>query len=131
MQYSAEEVRTYRETRISYGIMNGSKTIVLLKVGRGGNIYGENNSHPEVYLHLAQEINRHYGFTVIVSDNPVIETNPNPLIYDVQFVSEYADRFGFTDFSIVYVGFSAGANYGAWFGYLFPEIQRMLLIGAC
>lgn len=127
MEYSAKETRTYRETRVSYGILNGNSTVVFVKVGRGGTVYGENDLHPDVYLRLAHEINRRYGYTVIVSDNPTDEKNPNPLEYDMRFIGDLA-RFSGRGFSVDYVGFSAGADYGAWFGHLFPEIRRMLLI---
>lgn len=115
-------------TRITYGIVGGTSHIVFIKTGRGGTIFRENDDQPDVYPDLAGRIRERFGYTVIVADNPLGENRPDPLIDDMGFLNQYAEESRLRDVVADYVGFSAGADYGAWYGHLFPVIRRMLLI---
>ena len=101
-----------------YGIIKGSTITVFIKAGRGGSIYGRGNK----YLDIARQINLQKGYTVIISANP--PESESRLVEEIAFLREN----GFALEEIYYVGMSNGANIGARFGYLIPEISRMLLI---
>ncbi|MCM1533658.1 MAG: hypothetical protein NC099_03285 [Corallococcus sp.] len=118
--------REYYGRVIGYGIKRGNETVVFIKTGRGGHICGENDEQRNVYVTLADKIGRKFGYSVVVSDNPIGETRDNPLDDDMCFLTDYFKRF--TDFSILYAGYSAGADYGAWYGYRYPKICHMLLV---
>ena len=51
---------------IQYGVVNGSNTIVFIKAGANGSMYGYENK----YLQIAKNINKSHGYTVICSSNP-------------------------------------------------------------
>ena len=109
---------------IEYGIMNGNSTIVFIKAGQNGSIYGYENK----YLTMANTINEKYGYTVICSSNPFDGTNP--LDNAMEVISQYVKTRGFDDYLIYYMGTSNGAIIGAQFGYMYPQIRRMLLVNA-
>ena len=52
--------------QISYGIVNGSESIVFIKAGAGGSHTGYENK----YLHMAHAIHKNDGSTVICASNP-------------------------------------------------------------
>lgn len=53
------------EVIIEYGIVKGSGCILLIKVGRDGDIYGYENK----YLKISKNINEKYGFSIVVASN--------------------------------------------------------------
>lgn len=55
-----------RNDEIEYGIIHGNNTIVFIKVGLKGSIYGYKNK----YLRIAKKLNKEHGCTVIVASNP-------------------------------------------------------------
>jgi len=108
----------YGSNEIEYGIVKGSgDTVLLIKVGQGGSIYGYENK----YLKIAKHINDKYGIGAVVSSNPYDKTDSLE-----QAINLIKEEFGEVD--IYYMGNSNGAILGARFGYLHPEIKRMLLI---
>lgn len=108
----------YGSNEIEYGIVKGSSNeILLIKVGQGGSIYGYENK----YLKIAKHINDKYGIGAVVSSNPYDKTDSLE-----QAINLIKEEFGEVD--IYYMGNSNGAILGARFGYLHPEIKRMLLI---
>lgn len=123
MEYNKTEEKVYNGVKIQYGIINGDSTLVFIKTGRGGNIFGENEKQCNLYVNMANSINLKYGFTVVVSDNPLHETRYNPLVDDFNFLNE-----NFRYEKLFYVGYSSGANYGSWYGCEFFNINKMLLI---
>lgn len=107
---------------IEYGILEGSNTILFIKVGQGGNIYGYENK----YLHIAHRMRAQFGYTVIVSSNPFNGQNPLDQAMDVMGV--YAESKGFLTYEVHYMGHSNGALIGFTWGHLYPQIKKMLLI---
>ncbi len=107
---------------IDYGIVKGNETIVFIKAGQDGSMYGYQNK----YLKIADNINKEYGYTVICSSNPFDGTNP--LDNAMKVIEDYCEEQEFDDYKIFYMGHSNGALIGAWFGVNYPRIKRMLLV---
>ncbi len=107
---------------IDYGIINGDKTIIFIKAGQDGSMYGYQNK----YLEMALYINKNYGYTVICSSNPFEGTNP--LDNAMEIIENYCNEQNFEEYIIYYMGHSNGALIGAWFGFNYPKIKRMVLI---
>ena len=107
-------------TVIEYGIIEGNNTIVFIKSGQNGSIYGYNNK----YIKMAKRLNKKYKCTVICSSNPFDGNNPLDNAFTV--IEKYASKF--EDYKVYYLGFSNGALIGAYFGINYPKIKRMLLV---
>lgn len=107
---------------IDYGIIIGNETIVFIKAGQDGSMYGYQNK----YLKIADNINKKYGYTVICSSNPFDGTNP--LDNAMKVIEDYCEKQNIVDYKIYYMGHSNGALIGAWFGTKYPKIKRMLLV---
>lgn len=114
--------KNFEENIIDYGIIKGNETIIFIKSGQDGTIYGYQNK----YLNIAQEINKKYGYTVICSSNPF--DGNNPLDNAFQVINEYVNNNKFKDYKIYYMGHSNGGLIGIRFGINYPQIKRMLLI---
>ena len=107
---------------IDYGIIKGNGTIVFIKAGQDGSMYGYQNK----YLKIADNINKKFGYTVICSSNPFDGTNP--LDNAMKVIENYCKEQKIKDYKIFYMGHSNGALIGAWFGVNYPRIKRMLLV---
>lgn len=107
---------------IEYGWMEGNNTILFIKVGQNGNIYGFENK----YLRIAADMNRLFGYTVVVSSNPFNGQNPLDQAFDI--IEDYCKAKGFSSYDVYYMGHSNGALIGFTWGYLYPQIKKMLLI---
>lgn len=107
-------------TVIEYGIIEGNNTIVFIKTGQNGSIYGYNNK----YIKMAKRLNKKYKCTVICSSNPFDGNNPLDNAFTV--IEKYTSKF--EDYKVYYLGFSNGALIGAYFGINYPKIKRMLLV---
>lgn len=107
-------------TVIEYGIIEGNNTIVFIKSGQNGSIYGYNNK----YIKMAKRLNKKYKCTVICSSNPFDGNNPLDNAFTV--IEKYKSKF--EDYKVYYLGFSNGALIGAYFGINYPKIKRMLLV---
>lgn len=119
MRYNKIISKQYKELSIDYGILYGTeKRVVLIKTGQNGSIYGYNDK----YLIMAKNINEKYGSTVVVSSNPYDCTDS--LGQALEVISEEVSH----NVEVYFMGMSNGAILGARFGYLHPEIKRMLLI---
>ena len=118
--------RNFNNINIDYGIINGNNNIVLIKTGREGTIYGYNNK----YLELAKYINSKYGSTIFVSSNPSSNIAINQLDDAYMLIEEYCSKKEFSKFQIYYIGISNGGLVGAWYGYKYSRIKRMLLINS-
>ena len=105
---------------IDYGIVEGNNTILFIKAGQNGSLYGYQNK----YIKMARRLNKKYGCSVICSSNPF--DGNNPLDNAMEIIEDYAKRF--KDYKIYYLGFSNGALIGAWFGVKYPKIKRMALV---
>ena len=106
---------------IRYGIIEGSRTILFIKAGQDGSVYGYDNK----YLKIARKINKKYGCTIICASNPFDGKN-NPLDYDMNIVDDYCKKFN--DYKVYYMGHSNGGVIGAIWGYQYPQIKGMLLV---
>lgn len=113
-------------TIIDYGILYGNNKILFIKVGYDGDMYGYENK----YLKMAIKINEKYGYTVIVSSNPIPADQKNPLDNALNVINDYAYEKNFPNFEILYFGYSNGALIGAQYGYLYSEIKKMTLVNA-
>lgn len=101
-----------------FGIRKGNSVLVFIKTGRGGTVFGYNNK----YLHIANQIYRVYGYTVVVS--------ANPLEYDCDLEIEMRyieNELGIPE-KIYYLGMSNGALMGAQQCWKLPRVYRMMLI---
>ncbi len=107
-------------TVIEYGIIEGNNTIVFIKSGQNGSIYGYNNK----YIKMAKRLDKKYKCTVICSSNPFDGNNPLDNAFTV--IEKYTSKF--EDYKVYYLGFSNGALIGAYFGINYPKIKRMLLV---
>lgn len=105
---------------INYGIVEGNNTIVFIKAGQDGSLYGYQNK----YIKMAKRLNKKYGCSVICSSNPF--DGNNPLDNAMTIIKDFAKKFD--DYEIYYLGYSNGALIGAWFGINYPKIKRMALI---
>lgn len=105
---------------INYGIVNGNNTIVFIKAGQDGSLYG----YQDKYIKMAKRLNQKYGCSVICSSNPF--DGRNPLDNAMEVIKDYATQFD--DYTIYYLGFSNGALIGAWFGTNYSKIKRMALV---
>lgn len=109
---------------VDYGIVRGTETIVFIKAGQDGSMYGYQNK----YLKIADSINKKYGYSVICSSNPF--DGINPLDNAMEVIEDYCQEQKIKDYTIYYMGHSNGALIGAWFGVNYSKIKRMLLVNA-
>lgn len=105
---------------IEYGIIKGNATIVFIKAGQDGSLYGYHNK----YLKMAKRLNKKYGCSVVCSSNPF--DGRNPLDNAMEVIEEYAKIFG--DYSIYYLGYSNGGLIGVWFGTNYEKIKRIAVV---
>lgn len=125
MKYDTIQKKLYKDVAyIEYGIVNGNNTIVFIKVGQDGSIFGYQNK----YLDIAFELNRKHGYTVIVSSNPF--DGSNPLDFDLENISEYCKKNSIKNYRIFFMGHSNGAKIGNIWGYKYKKIKKMLLINS-
>jgi pimeloyl-ACP methyl ester carboxylesterase len=111
--------REFDNNIINYGIIRGNNTVVFIKPGLNGSMYGYENK----YLRIATLLNELYGYTIIVASNP--STNKNPLDGDIEFIYKEVPDYA----KLYYMGFSNGAMLGLIYGYKYP-FNKMLLINS-
>lgn len=98
-----------------YGIINGSKDVLLVKTEVSGSIYGTQNR----YLKLAKRVHFEYGMTVIVAGN----LSDSSLKNDFYNLKDYLK-----DSNIYFMGVSNGAVQAIQSEYDNEQIKGMLLI---
>lgn len=118
------KAETQKSSQIEYGIVHGNNTIVFIKVGLNGTIFGYKNK----YLKIARDLNKKHNATVIVSSNPIELGYETDFSQEMDFVKNYADFRGFQDYKIYFMGHSNGATLGILNAYKFPEIKKLLCI---
>ena len=101
-------------------IVEGNDTIVFIKAGQNGSLYGYQNK----YIKMAKRLNKKYRCSVICYSNPF--DGNNPLDNAMEVIEDYAKKFD--DYKIFYLGYSNGALIGTWFGIKYPKIKRMALV---
>lgn len=108
--------------KTTYGIIPGSSTLVYIKAGKGGSIYG----YEDKYLKISQKIFNEYGYTVVVASNPVICDTKTSFTCDMEFITK-----NFPHTSKIYAfGHSNGGIMLAAFAYKYPLIKRVLSVNA-
>ena len=107
---------------LNYGTIPGNETIIFIKPGLGGTIYGYENK----YLQIAEYLNKKFNCTVITSPND----KKTDFDSEMDFIKEYAAQHSFVDHRIYYFGHSNGALIGMCEAYKYAEIKRLLLINA-
>ena len=125
MKYDKVFTKEFKDiATIEYGVKKGNNTVVFIKVGQDGSIYGYENK----YLKIANNLNQKYGYTVIVASNPFDGTNP--LDHDMNVVKNYCKEKNIKRYKVYYMGHSNGARIGLYWGYAQPKIKKMLLINS-
>ena len=125
MKYDKEFTKQFKDiANIEYGAIKGNSTIVFIKAGQDGSIYG----YEDKYVTIAKNLNSKYGYTVIVASNPFDGTNP--LDHDMSVVKEYCKEEKIKRYKVYYMGHSNGARIGLCWGYTQPKIKKMLLINS-
>lgn len=116
------EILKQENTEIEHGTIFGDSTIVFIKVGLQGSIYGYENK----YLKLAKNLHAKHGCTVIVS------SNPNGCFCnfenEMKSIKAYADYQKFESYQIYYMGCSNGASLGIINAHKYPEIKKLVCI---
>lgn len=106
----------------TYGIIRGNETIVFIKPGLGGSIYGYENK----YFRISEKLNDTFNCTVIVSPNE----KKVDFDTEMEFIKEYVTYNNLADYQIYYFGHSNGALIGMCNAYKYSQIKRLLLINA-
>ena len=106
---------------MTVGYIPGSTTVLFIKTGQGGSIYGQENR----YLDLGFEVNERYGFSVFVSATTM--DTKGSFESDIKVVQNTLDTL---DFEIYYLGVSKGGLIGIWHGCDEPRIIKMVSINA-
>lgn len=114
--------KTIDNEEVNYGIIEGNNTVLFIKAGQDGSMYGYQNK----YLTIANNINKNYGYTVICSSNPLRKSNP--LEQAIKVIEDYCKQKEFEDYKIYYMGLSNGGYIGATYAHQYPQIKIMLLI---
>lgn len=113
-----------RNDEIEYGIIHGNNTIVFIKVGLKGSIYGYKNK----YLRIAKKLNKEHGCTVIVA------SNPNGYLDDfdceMKSLKAYAYYHKWNNYQVYFMGHSNGASLGIINAYKYPEIKKLVCINS-
>ena len=116
---SKDYIAKYDLDGVSMGYIPGSNKLLFIKTGQGGSIYGDGNK----YLNLAVEVNKKYGFSVIVSST--FDDSPKAHKLDMMVVDKLFVNQGC---QIYYLGVSKGGLVGMWYGSENENITRMVAI---
>ena len=101
-----------------FGIVYGSDTVIFIKTGRGGDICGYDNK----YLNIAGTLHDRYGYTCVVSANPV--DSKADITEELETLSQYIPDVK----EVFYIGISNGALVGAQQCWKSERITKALLI---
>lgn len=121
MDKSNDFTQIFSSEDMSIGCIPGSSTVLFIKTGQGGSIYGYENK----YLDLALKVNEKYGFSVFVSAT-IVDTKES-FERDIQVVKEV---LGTQEFETYYLGVSKGGLVGIWHGADEQRIAKMISVNA-
>ena len=107
--------------QVNIGYIPGSSTVLFIKTGQGGSIYGYENK----YLDLGIEVNAKYGFSVFVSATS--SDSKEAYERDMQLLEQCLST---TEYEICYLGVSKGGLIGIWHGADNPKVKRMVSVNA-
>lgn len=108
---------------IEYGFVKGSSTVVFIKAGLGGSLYGYENK----YLKLAKKLNKLYGYSVLAASNP--EGTKDPIAEGLNTLHVFMEKLDMQVTCKYYMGFSNGAYIGFTDG-LNEDFKKYLLINS-
>lgn len=124
LKFDQTTTESNNNSKIEYGIVHGTSTIVFIKVGLSGTIFGYKNK----YLKIARILNKNHSCSVIVSSNPIELGYETDFQKEMSFIENYASGRNFQDYQIYFMGHSNGATLGILNAYKFPKIKKMLCI---
>lgn len=110
------------KNNLTYGTILGNETIVFIKPGLGGSIYGYENK----YFRISEKLNDTFNCTVIVSPNE----KKVDFDTEMEFIKEYVTHNNLSEYQIYYFGHSNGALIGMCEAYKYAEITRLILINS-
>lgn len=105
---------------IHYGILLGNETIVFIKAGADGDIYGYQNK----YLHMARRLHERMGATVVCASNPYIEEGH--IDADKSVIAQIASERSSDAYAVHYIGTSDGAYHNLVLARAIPQSARYL-----
>ncbi len=108
--------------RITYGIIHGNETVVLIKSGAGKPCRGSKNKH----LKMALWLNQQYGYSVICASNPY--DCDQTFHIDKKVLCNYVKQQGFEKFNVYLVGTSDGADQILFLAKEIPQTEKLLCI---
>lgn len=106
---------------VSYGIIDGSESIVLIKGGRGS----DHRGHADKYLRMAARLHERLGCSVITASNPAEHES---YLTDGAMLRHYAASRGFDAFSLALIGASNGGYQSILLAEKMPEMKSILCI---
>lgn len=106
----------------NYGIIKGDQRLLYIKVGNGGDVYGNENR----YLRIAKHANAAYGFTVLVASNPQECSIKDAMTIDSAFMDAQFPSIC----EILAFGHSKGGQMLLSYAYLNPKIKKVLSVNA-
>ena len=69
LKFDKEIHSSFNDEVIDYGIVEGNNTIVFIKAGQDGSLYGYQNK----YIKMARRLNKKYGCSVIcIMNHPAL-----------------------------------------------------------
>lgn len=113
-------IKPFEEQIIEYGILKGSNTVVFTKAGANGSMHGYQNK----YLHMALNLHKKYGYSVVCSSNPY--ASKESIGQGINVIETFIK----SPYQIYYFGYSNGALIGARHAFKYPQIKRMALVNA-
>lgn len=96
--------KTFQGSRVTYGFLRGSDTIVLIKNGAGGTCRAGKHKH----LKMALRLRELHGYSVICASNPL--DNEETYRLDKKVLADFAAEQGFASYRVYLVGTSDGGD---------------------
>lgn len=106
---------------VSYGIIDGSDSIVLIKGGRGS----DHRGYADKYLRMAARLHERLGCSVITASNPAERES---YLSDEAMLRRYAALRGIDAFSLALIGSSNGGYQSILLAEKMPEMKSILCI---
>ena len=116
-----DQIICSEEQHIHMGVVRGAETVLFIKTGQGGSIYGYENK----YLELARAMNEKFGCSVFVS--ATISDSREAYEQEMQIVEEFLQA---SAYQIYYMGVSKGGLIGCWYGATNSKIKKIVSINA-